>query len=248
MGFVSAVALAISTAVVAQQMARTQEAFASVLAIDPFLALDLHANPLVSQFMRLDAERPESAGTAELALKVADRMKLSVAQRRNLGLAAVLHDVGKSLVPAEILAKPRSLSAEEFAIVQEHAADGAEMLAADALLAPCAHIVRAHHERVDGAGYPDGLSGSGIPIESRIIAACDAFDAITHDRQYRQGLPFGLSLAILTSNAGQQWDADVVRHLMMVVADEQRVAPVPAVEMIVPDDLAELLVQVDCEI
>jgi len=75
-GFVSAVALAISTAVVAQQMARTQEAFASVLAIDPFLALDLHANPLVSQFMRLDAERPESAGTAELALKVADRNEI----------------------------------------------------------------------------------------------------------------------------------------------------------------------------
>ncbi len=183
-----------------------------------------------------------------MALKVADRMKLSIEQRRNLGLATVMHDVGKTLVPAEILSKPGPLSADEFRIVQQHAADGAQMLTTDRLLGPCAHIVRAHHERVDGAGYPDGLIGSEIPIEARIIAVCDAFDAITHDREYRKGLPVGMSLAILTSNAGQQWDANVVRHLMLVAAEANIVGPVPDVEMTVPDDLAELLVRVDCEI
>ncbi|HUF99848.1 MAG TPA: HD domain-containing phosphohydrolase, partial [Ilumatobacter sp.] len=190
----------------------------------------------------------EFANTADLALKVADRMGLSTAQRRNLGLAAVMHDVGKSLVPSEILSKPGSLSDHEFRVVQEHAANGAQILATDALLAPCAHIVRAHHERVDGNGYPDRLSGQSIPVEARIIAVCDSFDAITHDREYRSGLPVGLALAILRSNAGQQWDAEVVRYLMLVVADSDLAGPATDAEMEVPNDLAELLVQVDCEI
>ena len=93
-------------------------------------------------------------------------------------------------------------------------------------------------------------SGREIPIEARIIFFVRhyVFDAITHDREYRKGLPVGMSLAILTSNAGQQWDANVVRHLMLVAAEANIVGPVPDVEMTVPDDLAELLVRVDCEI
>ena len=247
-GFAAALTLAGCIVAVAKRVAATQAAFAPVLEVDPFLALDLAASPLVSRYLATDADGLAFAGTADLALKVADRMKLSVEQTRNLGLAAVMHDVGKTLVPAEILNKPGSLSAEEFRLVQRHAPDGAAMLAADRLLAPCAPIVRSHHERVDGAGYPDGLAGSSIPIEARIIAACDAFDAITHDREYRSGLPVGLSLAILNSNAGQQWDAEVVRHLMMVVADSNLVPPATEAELAVPDDLAELLAQVDCEI
>lgn len=248
LGFMSALALAVSTVSVAKRAVRSQEAFAPVLAVDPFLALDLAASPLISRHLLSAAADREVVGTADVALKVADRMKLSIEQRRNLGLAAVMHDVGKTLVPADILNKPGPLSADEFQIVQRHAADGAQMLTADPLLAPCAHIVRAHHERVDGAGYPDGLTSSDIPIEARIIAACDAFDAITHDREYRKGLPVGMSLAILTSNAGQQWDADVVRHLMLVAAEVNLVTSAPDVEMSIPDDLAELLERVDCEI
>ena len=187
-GLVSALGLAASTVSVARRAERSQEAFAPVLRVDPFLALDLAASPLVSHHLLTAAGDREVAGTADLALKVADRMKLSIEQRRYLGLATVMHDVGKTLVPVEILNKPGPLSADEFQIVQHHVADGAAMLTADSLLAPCAHIVRSHHERVDGAGYPDGLAGSEIPIEARIIAVCDAFDAITHDREYRKGL------------------------------------------------------------
>ncbi len=247
-GFAAALTLAGCTVAIARRVAPTQAAFAPVLEVDPFLALDLAASPLVRRYLATETDGLASVGTADLALKVADRMKLSVDQRRRLGLAAVMHDVGKTLVPEEILTKPSSLSVEEFQLVQRHASDGAAMLAADVLLAPCAHIVRSHHERVDGAGYPDRLTGSSIPIEARIIAACDAFDAITHDREYRRGLPVGLSLAILNSNAGQQWDAEVVRHLMMVVADSNRAPSATEVELVVPDDLAELLVQIDCEI
>jgi hypothetical protein len=246
LGFVAALTLAGCIVVTAKRATHVHAAFEPVLEIDPFLSLDLAASPLVNGYVATEADG--LAGTADMALRVAERMKLSVDQRRNLGLAAVMHDVGKTRIPQEILRKPGSLSAEEFRLVQEHAANGADMLAGDRLLAPCAHIVRAHHERVDGAGYPDGLAGSSIPIEARIIAACDAFDAITHDRDYRRGLPVGLSLAILNSNAGQQWDAEVVRHLMMVVADSDLAAPATECELVVPDDLADLLAQVDCEI
>ena len=122
-GFVSALALAGSTISVAKRAAAAQETFAPVLAVDPFLGLDLMASPLVSQHLLAASADREVVGTAGMALKVADRMKLSIEQRRNLGLATVMHDVGKTLVPAEILSKPGPLSSDEFRIVQQHAVD-----------------------------------------------------------------------------------------------------------------------------
>lgn len=252
-GFVSALLLSISCIAVARRVRLSQKTFAPVLAVDPFLSLDLAASAVVRDYLSTEIDEVEFANTADLALRVADRMGLSVVRRRNVGLAAVMHDVGKTLVPAEILRKPGSLSAHEFSVVQEHASNGALILSNDWLLAPCAHIVRAHHERVDGAGYPDRMAGQTIPVEARIIAACDAFQAITHDREYRQGLPVGLSLAILHAFAGQQWDAEIVRHLMFVVAEsglggQTYDADTLDIDVEVPDDLADLLVQVDCEI
>jgi HD-GYP domain-containing protein (c-di-GMP phosphodiesterase class II) len=91
------------------------------------------------------------------------------------------------------------------------------MLLAEPTLAPVAPLVRSHHERVDGNGYPDGLAGDAIPLASRIIAACDALDAMTHEHRFRRALPLGLAMAVLREHAGSQWDRRVVDQLMAVV-------------------------------
>ncbi len=101
--------------------------------------------------------------------------------------AAMLHDVGKIVVPSEILLKPGPLDDAEWEIMRSHAAVGGELVARIDAFAHLAPAVRASHERWDGGGYPDGISGEAIPLAARIIAACDTYDAIVTDRPYRQG-------------------------------------------------------------
>jgi HD-GYP domain-containing protein (c-di-GMP phosphodiesterase class II) len=168
----------------------------------------------------------------------------------------MLHDVGKVHVPDEILKKPSRLTAEEYEVMKLHPVDGEAMLAADPALASAARIVRSHHERFDGAGYPDGLVGRDIPLASRIIAVCDAFDAMTNDRQYRKAMGMQMAFAILREHSGSQWDERVVEQVMAVVATMPSADAFGAVgrasqadfgEMI-PDDIRDLLVAVDAEI
>jgi hypothetical protein len=155
--------------------------------------------------------------TGELALRVGERFRLSGTELRELALAAMLHDVGKLHTPDEILKKPASLTAAEYEVIKLHPVHGEEMLASEPTLARAARIVRHHHERMDGRGYPDGLVGHEIPLASRIIAACDALDAMTHDRQYRTAMPVKLAFAILREHAGSQWDPAVVEQVIAVL-------------------------------
>ena len=130
-----------------------------------------------------------------------------------------MHDVGKLAVPDAILNKPGRLTETEWAIMRQHTVVGARMLtAAGPGLAEVAPIVRASHERVDGRGYPDGLTGDRIPLESRIVAACDAFDAMTSDRPYRCAMPVDEAVAELRANAGTQLDPRIVEALVAVVS------------------------------
>jgi HD-GYP domain-containing protein (c-di-GMP phosphodiesterase class II) len=128
----------------------------------------------------------------------------------------MLHDVGKIAVPSAVLAKPGRLTAEEFAQIQTHPVVGGLMLA-HAGLAEESRWVRAHHERVDGAGYPDGLGRSQIPLEARILFVADAFEAMTSDRPYQPGMPVEEALAELRRCAGTQFDARVVTVLSELV-------------------------------
>src|SRR6476469_6175125 len=98
---------------------------------------------------------------------------------------SILHDIGKVETPSSILLNTGSLSDEEWSVMREHVAAGARILTSIPSLARCAPIVRAHHERFDGAGYPDGLAGEQIPLEARIVAVADAFHAMISDRPYR---------------------------------------------------------------
>jgi HD-GYP domain-containing protein (c-di-GMP phosphodiesterase class II) len=145
------------------------------------------------------------AGVAAVAVAVGRRLGFGADRLATVCRAALLHDVGKRLVPRELLVKPGVLSAPERRVVEGHAAVGSVLLVQEGLLSE-ASIVRHHHERWDGVGYPDRLCGREIPLESRIILVADTFDAMTSDRPYRAALSHEDALEEIRRAAGSQLD------------------------------------------
>ena len=158
-----------------------------------------------------------SEDVVRLALLVGRLLEMDAASLLELEFAARLHDVGKIRVPDAVLHKPAALDQGEYEVIRCHAAWGAETLAAIPGLEAVAAVVRFHHERWDGAGYPDGLRGARIPLASRIICACDAYAAMTADRPYRDAMPAAEALAEVLSGAGTQFDPAVVEALAHAV-------------------------------
>ncbi len=159
-----------------------------------------------------------SRGVVEMALAVAVALGLDADEQRRTELAALLHDVGKIRTPKEILHKPGPLTPDEWEIVRRHPAEGAAMLdEVGGYLAGIGELVRHHHERYDGGGYPDRLAGAEIPLPARIVCACDAFSAMTTDRPYRRALPLAAAVAELERGAGTQFDPVVVAALRTIV-------------------------------
>ena len=159
-----------------------------------------------------------SRHVVDLVLGVADELGLGPRERRHAELTALLHDVGKIKVPAEIISKPGALTAEERAVMELHTIEGEQMLEqVGGLLGEVGSIVRSCHERWDGNGYPDGLAGEDIPLVARIVCCCDAFSAMTTDRPYRAARTEEAALAELRANAGTQFDPDVVSALETVI-------------------------------
>jgi len=156
-----------------------------------------------------------SRDVVELTLAVADELGLSSRERRDAEFAALLHDVGKVRVPNEIINKPGKLTPEERAIIERHTIEGEQMLLrVGGLLGEIGRIVRACHEKYDGTGYPDRVAGEDIPIIARIVACCDAFNAMTSDRSYRKALPVSEAIAELRRSSGSQFDPRVVDALL----------------------------------
>ncbi|MDK8462618.1 HD-GYP domain-containing protein [Marinobacter sp. SS13-12] len=134
------------------------------------------------------------------------------------GMCGLLHDLGKLKVPPEILNKPGALSREEFAIMQKHTTFGYELLRADTTLDPIIRdVTRHHHERVDGSGYPQQLQEWQISRFARLVSIVDAFDAMTSDRCYRDGIPASDAIRILYRNRGRQFDADMVEAFIRMI-------------------------------
>ncbi|HEY7004716.1 MAG TPA: HD-GYP domain-containing protein [Gaiellaceae bacterium] len=153
-----------------------------------------------------------------LSLAVADRLGLSPRRRRSTELTALLHDVGKIRIPAEIINKPGALTAEERAVINTHTIEGERMLErVGGLLGEVGRLVRSCHERWDGGGYPDGLAGEDTPLVARIVCCCDAYNAMTTDRPYRAALPAAEALAEVERSSGTQFDPRVVAALVQVV-------------------------------
>jgi hypothetical protein len=150
-----------------------------------------------------------SRRVAHHAFMTAKALKLPRKQRNKIRLAALMHDVGKLFIAKEVLNKPAKLSDQEFEVIKSHPSLGAEMIerVGDDELT---EMVRHHHERMDGTGYPDRLAGKEIPIGARVISVADTFDAITSRRPYRPAQKHQLALDIIEREAGSQLDADVV--------------------------------------
>jgi diguanylate cyclase (GGDEF)-like protein len=147
---------------------------------------------------------------ADLALNTGRSLGLSDAELRPLRYCALLHDIGKIGVRTDLLTKPGRLTPTEFEEIKEHSAIGAALLQRIPLLTDVAPLVRAVHERYDGAGYPDGLQGDAIPLPARIVAVCDALHAMTSDRPYRAAQPVDAALGELRRCSGTQFDPAVV--------------------------------------
>lgn len=147
------------------------------------------------------------------AVEVAKELKLSREEMEALQAAALLHDIGKLAIPEHIVSKPGRLTPEEFEKMKIHPLVGAEILERVRFPYPVVPIVRAHHEKFDGSGYPNGLRGKQIPIGARILAAVDFLDALASDRQYRRALPLDQAMARLTEDSGKAFDPEVVNVL-----------------------------------
>ena len=169
---------------------------------------------LAALITALDAREAYTKGhsvrVAEYSVGIANKLGLSQAAQQQLHMAALLHDIGKIGVPDSVLLKPGRLSDEEFAVMATHPDTGARILASVKTLAGILPGIRHHHERHDGKGYPDGLAGDRIPLSARIIALADAYDAMTTDRPYRQGLPPALAKLELQDKRDRQWSGEVV--------------------------------------
>jgi putative nucleotidyltransferase with HDIG domain len=151
-----------------------------------------------------------SKATGEWARRLATALGLSAEATAFVELCAVLHDIGKISTPDAILFKEGPLTGDEWDVMRDHAAAGARVLSGIPSLQRCAMIVRAHHERWDGRGYPDGLAGTNVPFEARLVAVADAFHAMISDRPYRKAMPPRRALEILKGGAGTQWDPQIV--------------------------------------
>lgn len=162
---------------------------------------------------------------SELAVAVAHRLGLSGGSLDEVARAADLHDVGKMAIPDAILHKRGPLDDEEWGFIHKHTLAGERILSAAAALGPVGRLVRSSHERFDGDGYPDRLAGEAIPLGARIVAACDAFHAMTSSRPYRERRTVADALAELRRCAGEQFDPAVIDALCQELEADRRTGP-----------------------
>lgn len=174
----------------------------------------------------LDARDPTTArhsiNVANYAMGIAVYLDQPPAEVHWLRIAGLLHDVGKIGTPESVLTKPGKLTDAEYALMREHAAHSRRILSRIAFaeeLSGMADFAAAHHERLDGSGYPDGLSAEALPLKARILAVADVFDALTQDRHYRPGMSLGEALDILDRQSPHQLDADCVQALKRFLGD-----------------------------
>lgn len=151
---------------------------------------------------------------ANIAYEVGKKMRLCEDKLIGLRIAGLLHDVGKACVPVEILSKPGKITAAEFAVIKDHAWIGYEILKSIRFSWPVAQVALQHHERLNGTGYPKGLTGNKILLETKIITVCDVFEAMTTNRAYRPALPKEVAFKELNKNKGIFYDIDVVKILL----------------------------------
>jgi len=155
-------------------------------------------------------------------------MGLDAATRHDMRRGALFHDLGKIVIPDAVLRKPGALTREEREVIEQHPVVGHELLSPMRTMRKTLPIVYHHHERLDGSGYPEGISGASIPIPVRIVTVADIFDALTTDRSYRGAMTVALAFELLWDGVRRGWwDGDAVRELSAIL-DEGGIAPAEA--------------------
>ncbi|MCD6119801.1 HD-GYP domain-containing protein [bacterium] len=166
-----------------------------------------------------------SERVAYWSLLIAERIGYSPDELERIRQASLLHDIGKIGVQDSILRKPGPLTPEELKEMQKHPVFGYEIIKDVKFLAPCLDGILYHHERIDGKGYPKGLTGEDIPLDARIIAVADTFDAMTSDRPYRKGMKQEKALAIMTEVSGRQLDVEMMKAFAGIVKEAKNSEP-----------------------
>src|SRR5262249_54538767 len=157
-----------------------------------------------------------TARVTEYSILLGQHLELSPEDMHLIRIGTPLHDIGKIGIDDAILRKPGKLTPAEFDVMKSHTTKGAKILEQVDDLQPMIPIVRSHHERWDGKGYPDGLAGDQIPLLARIVGVCDAFDAMTSDRPYRQGLPADAAFAEVEKMRGTQFDPAIADAFLKI--------------------------------
>lgn len=158
--------------------------------------------------------------TQVFGMALARRVDPALAADAELAYGFFLHDIGKVGIPEDILCKAGPLSGEEWRVMRGHPVIGAQIVAPIRFLGEAVQVIRHHHERFDGTGYPDGLAGQAIPLPARIFAVADSFDAMISDRPYRRARPVQLALEEIEDGAGTQFDPQVVNAFISLVEEE----------------------------
>ena len=169
----------------------------------------------------IDAKDPYTKGHSTSVSRYSEALARAINLPENeverIKIGALLHDVGKIGIPENILKKPGKLDDQEWNVMKQHPVIGAEkVLEPNEALRDLIPIVKYHHERLDGKGYPEGLKGREIPLAARIVSVADAYHALVSDRPYRKGMPIEKACAILKEGAGTQWDTDLVRQFISI--------------------------------
>jgi len=186
---------------------------------------EAHINTVAALTSALDANDPYTHGhsyrVSQYALRLGKAMGLSSKDLEILEYSALLHDIGKISVKKEVLHKAGRLTDDEFKSLKTHPSTGADIVENLKFLKEAAVLVRYHHEQPDGKGYPEALKGDEIPVGSRILLCADAFDAMTSDRPYRQGLPLENVLEQFEKHKGSQFDLDVANLIIKMIKDRE---------------------------
>jgi len=181
---------------------------------------------ILSMIQILELHDPYTKGHSEnvanISAALAEKLSYSKEGIQKIYWAGLVHDIGKILIPNSLLSKPGKLSGEEFSELKRHPEYGAKVLESSQELKEIVTIVRYHHERWDGSGYPEGLSGKRIPEESRILAIADAFDAMTSNRPYRESLSWEYAINEIKTYAGKQFDPEIAMIFIDFINREWR--------------------------